>query len=207
MSSVPIKSIVYQSSTASIVKLNSGGKASVEMKAGSFVLNGKRIVVKIGDNLKSISAKINKHLHETGIKAKIVEKDNGYKLHLTSKNKPVQIEDRNGVLANLYNKGHIGKSSKHLIQVTGGEVFYNKPLPKMSQNTILLNMFNVPKVYNLEPNALVVLNELQEDDAVQEEEVLVPELFPDDVLQLEEDVQEEVLQVEEKMFRKKLFFN
>ena len=82
------------------------------------MLNGKRIVVKIGDNLKSISAKINKHLHETGIKAKIVEKDNGYKLHLTSKNKPVQIEDRNVVLANLYNKGHIGKSSKHLIQVT-----------------------------------------------------------------------------------------
>ena len=136
MSSVPIKSIVYQSSTASIVKLNSGGKASVEMKAGSFVLNGKRIVVKAGDNLESISAKINKHLHETGVKAKIVEKDNGYKLHLTSKKKHVQIEDRNGVLANLYNKGHIGKSSKHLMQVTGGEVFYNKPLPKMSQNTM-----------------------------------------------------------------------
>ncbi|CAF3793645.1 unnamed protein product [Rotaria magnacalcarata] len=47
------------------------------------------------------------------------------------------------------------------------------------------------------PNTLVVLNELQEDDAVQEVEVLVPELFPDDVLQVEDDVQEEVVLQEE----------
>jgi hypothetical protein len=40
--------------------------------------------------------KINKYSNATGIKAKIVEKDNGYKLRLISRNKPVQIFDSEG---------------------------------------------------------------------------------------------------------------
>jgi nanoRNase/pAp phosphatase (c-di-AMP/oligoRNAs hydrolase) len=57
------------------------------MKSGVFTLNGKEIVVKKGETLESLSLKINKHSNANGIKAKIVEKDNGYKLQLISKNK------------------------------------------------------------------------------------------------------------------------
>ena len=158
-----VKSAVYQSQTSSIVRPYSGGKESVAIKAGDFLLNGKKIAITKGDSLKSIAEKINKLAPQTGVRARIVKKDDGYGLHLVSKNKPVGIQDPNGVLANLYSKGHIGKSSKHLIQVTGGEIFYNRPLPRSQQHSqALMDMFKVVKPHNTEPNPnrLVVLNEV-----------------------------------------------
>ena len=158
-----VKSAVYQSQTSSVVKPYSGGKESVAIKAGDFLLNGKKLAITKGDSLKSISEKINKLAPQTGVRARIVKKDDGYGLHLVSKNKPVGIQDPNGVLANLYSKGHIGKSSKHLIQVTGGEIFYNSPLPRSQQHSqALMDMFKVVKPHNTEPNPnrLVVLNEV-----------------------------------------------
>ena len=167
-----VKSAVYQSQTSSIVRPYSGGKESVAIKAGDFLLNGKKIAITKGDSLKSIAEKINKLAPQTGVRARIVKKDDGYGLHLVSKNKPVGIQDPNGVLANLYSKGHIGKSSKHLIQVTGGEIFYNRPLPRSQQHSqALMDMFKVVKPHNTEtnPNTLVVLNEVQDDDSVHED--------------------------------------
>ena len=158
-----VKSAVYQSQTSSIVRPYSGGKESVAIKAGDFLLNGKKVAITKGDSLKSIAGKINKLAPQTGVRARIVKKDDGYGLHLVSKNKPVGIQDPNGVLANLYSKGHIGKSSKHLIQVTGGEIFYNRPLPRSQQHSqALMDMFKVVKPHNTEPNpnTLYTLNEV-----------------------------------------------
>ena len=158
-----VKSTVYQSQSSIVVKTYSGGKDSSAMKAGDFLLNGKKVAITKGDSLKSISEKINKLAPQTGVRARIVKKNDGYGLHLVSKNKPVGIQDPNGVLANLYSKGHIGKSSKHLIQVTGDEIFYNRPLPKSQQHSrTLTDMFKAVKPHNTEinPNTLVVLNQL-----------------------------------------------
>ncbi len=138
----------------------------IGIKPGVFKLNGKEVIVEKGETLESLSKKINKHLSTTGIKATIVEKDNGYKLRLTSgNNKPVQIFDPKGVLKNLYDKNHIGNSSKHLIQVIGGELYYNKSLPSQS---LIKPLLKLNKQYSPEPNlfvenTLVNLNEEGED--------------------------------------------
>ena len=45
-----VKSAVYQSQTSSIVRPYSGGKESVAIKAGDFLLNGKKIAITKGDS-------------------------------------------------------------------------------------------------------------------------------------------------------------
>ena len=161
-----VKSAVYESSSANIVHSHSGrqDKGSVAIKAGDFLLNGKKITIEKGDSLKSISTKINNHSHHTGIKAKIVEQSNGYRLHLVSKSRPVEIQDKNAVLLHLYNKGYIGKNSKHLIQVTGGEILYNKSSSRQLQSSRTLgDMLRIFKLSNTGSNPLVVLNEVPVD--------------------------------------------
>jgi hypothetical protein len=157
-------SSVYTSKTLNIVDSDCKDRNSFGVKPGVFKLNGKEVIVEKGETLESLSKKINKHLSTTGIKATIVEKDNGYKLQLiSSNNKPVQIFDPKGVLKNLYDKNHIGNSSKHLIQVIGGELYYNKALPSQSSIKPLLKL---NKQYSPEPNlfvenTLVNLNQVQ----------------------------------------------
>jgi hypothetical protein len=159
-----VRSAVYTSKTLNIVDSDCKDRNSFGVKAGVFKLNGKEVIVEKGETLESLSKKINKHLSTTGIKATIVEKDNGYKLQLiSSNNKPVQIFDPKGVLKNLYDKNHIGNSSKHLIQVIGGELYYNKALPSQSSIKPLLKL---NKQYSPEPNlfvenTLVNLNQVQ----------------------------------------------
>jgi hypothetical protein len=161
-----VRSAVYTSKTLNIVDSDCKDRNSFGVKAGVFKLNGKEVIVEKGETLESLSKKINKHLSTTGIKATIVEKDNGYKLRLTSgNNKPVQIFDPKGVLKNLYDKNHIGNSSKHLIQVIGGELYYNKSLPSQS---LIKPLLKLNKQYSPEPNlfvenTLVNLNEEGED--------------------------------------------
>ena len=161
-----IRSAVYSSKNVSIVDSDCKDRNSFGMKPGDFTLNGKEIVVKKGETLESLSLQISKHLNANGIKAKIVEKDNGYKLQLISRNKPVQISDPKGVLKKLYDEKHIGNSSKDLIQVIGGELYYNKDLPSQSSIKPLLKS---NKQYAQEPNlfvenTLVNLNDKYDDD-------------------------------------------
>ncbi len=163
-----VKSAVYSSKTLNIVDSYCKDRNSFGMKSGVFTLNGKEIVVKKGETLESLSLKINKHSNANGIKAKIVEKDNGYKLQLISKNKTVQISDPKGVLKKLYDEKHIGNSSKHLVQVIGGELYYNKALPSQSSIKPLLKS---NKQYAQEPNlfvenTLVNLNEKYDDENI-----------------------------------------
>ncbi len=186
-----VRSAVYSSKTLNIVDSDYQDRNSFGMKPGVFILNGKEILVKKGETLESLSLKINKYLSVTGVKAEIVEKDNGYKLRLISRNKPVQISDSKGVLKNLYDKKHIGNSSKHLIQVIGGELYYNKSLPSQSSIKPLLK-FN--KQYAQEPNlfvenTLVTVNELDEDQvsAIDDDECLGSDSPPSSLVDLNDD--------------------
>ena len=195
-----VRSAVYTSKTLNIVDSDCKDRNSFGVKAGVFKLNGKEVIVEKGETLESLSKKINKHLSTTGIKATIVEKDNGYKLRLTSgNNKPVQIFDPKGVLKNLYDKNHIGNSSKHLIQVIGGELYYNKALPSQSSIKPLLKL---NKQYSPEPNlfvenTLVNLNEVDEDQvsAIDDEECLGSDSPPSSLVDLNDDNEDVVQQI------------
>ncbi len=186
-----VRSAVYSSKTLNIVDSDYKDRNSFGMKSGKFTLNGKEIVVKKGATLESLSQQINKNSGTTGIKAKIVEKDNGYKLQLISRNKLVQISDPKGVLKNLYDKNHIGNSSKHLIQVIGGELYYNKSLPSQS---LIRPLLKLNKQYSPEPNlfvenTLVNLNEVDEDQvsAIDDEECLGSDSPPSSLVDLNDD--------------------
>lgn len=176
-------SAVYSSKTINIVKSDYKDKNSFGMKPGSFILNGEKIVVKQGETLESLSQKINKHSNSTRIKAKIVAKDNGYKLQLISRNKLVHIFDNEGVLKNLYDKNYIGKFSKHLIQIIDGEFYYNKALPRQ----VSIELFSkLIKQYTQEPNYFVenALINLNEDHVLSdvEQSVIVDEVVENDPL-------------------------
>ena len=195
-----VRSAVYTSKTLNIVDSDCKDRNSFGVKPGVFKLNGKEVIVEKGETLESLSKKINKHLSTTGIKATIVEKDNGYKLRLTSgNNKPVQIFDPKGVLKNLYDKNHIGNSSKHLIQVIGGELYYNKSLPSQS---LIKPLLKLNKQYSPEPNlfvenTLVNLNEVDEDQvsAIDDEECLGSDSPPSSLVDLNDDNEDVVQQI------------
>lgn len=154
----PIQFTFYKSQAVTTATSYPRNERSIILKAGSFFLNDKKITIKKGDNLKSIVEKINKHLPYIKLKSRIVENEKGYRLRLDSKNKDIEIQDKEGVLAKLYNKGLIGKSSKHLIQITGGEIFYNRS-KKSSRKSLDLLKTIIPQNVELSNNFLV-LNEL-----------------------------------------------
>lgn len=109
---------------------------NIKIKKGYIWFNGYKI--KIGNSLKETARNINKLYKSTGIKAYIIKDKKGYeKLILKVSGNILNINDPQGLLAELYQKGKIGKNKDSIIQVIrrlGGkeevQINYNKIFPK-----------------------------------------------------------------------------
>jgi len=87
------------------------------LNSGSFKLNGIEIRINSNSSMEEILNKINSKKHITGIEASYVKNGYGYKLIFESKEKIVNIMDRDGVFGNLYQKNKLGKDDRCLVQV------------------------------------------------------------------------------------------
>lgn len=118
-----ISSWSFRSNTSPIVNNIQSGNLKSFFKEGGFKLNGAKIRLSRGDSLWEIADTINTKKHITGVKAKVVRADGGYKLELQSGNKVIDIVDYDGVLSNLHEQGLLGNSRNCLVQairIVGG---------------------------------------------------------------------------------------
>jgi hypothetical protein len=115
---------------------------NIKIKKGHIWFNGCKI--KIGNSLKETARNINKLYKSTGIKAHIIKDKRGHeKLTLKVSGNILNINDPQGLLAELYKKGKIGKNKDSTIQVIrrlGGkgevQINYNKSFPKKESSKL-----------------------------------------------------------------------
>lgn len=164
------------------------------LKEGYIWFNGYKI--KTGNSLKETARNINKLYITPGIKAHIIQDKKGYeKLILKVSGNILNINDPQGLLAELYQKGKIGKNKDSIIQVIrrlGGkeEVQINYNLKKIEKKhdfsglkRVFLSMDNI--IYlsnNLVVNRLGVENYSDDssDDSVEMASVNISELDSQD---------------------------
>ncbi len=164
------------------------------LKKGYIWLNSCK--VKITNSLKETARNINKLYKSTGIKAHIIKDKKGYeKLILKVSGGVLNINDPQGVLAELYKKGKIGKNKDSIIQVIRRlvgkeEVQINYNLKKIEKKhdfsglkRVFLSMDNI--IYlsnNLVINRLGVENYSDDssDDSVEMASVNISELDSQD---------------------------
>lgn len=158
----------YKSTSDKTVGIYSETSQDMSFKTGEFFLNDKAIKITKGDDLETVTNKINKLSIHTGIKAEIVKSPKGAKLHLISKNQVVDIKDQDGVLAKIYNMEQIEILRKHLIHITSRdetkplEILYNKFAANNGLAPILADLAKASlKTPALIMNSLIALNEVE----------------------------------------------